>query len=133
MQTKIRLLLQEQSDQGLHCLPLCLHHLEEHLPCKTKLLNFLGNYSNYFSCPYFQDFCIISLLQQQKVKCVLEKNFPPKINHSLSNNLTACKQRFHREARNLLLELLQSTLDIWKTNISKYLISKSTFTGFIQK
>ena len=28
VQTQIRLLLEEQSDQGLHCLPFCLHHLD---------------------------------------------------------------------------------------------------------
>ena len=28
VQTQIRLLLEEQSDQGLHCLPLRLHHLD---------------------------------------------------------------------------------------------------------
>ena len=28
VQTQIRLLLEEQSDQGLHCLPFCLHRLD---------------------------------------------------------------------------------------------------------
>ena len=28
MQTQIRLVLKEQSDQGLHCLPFCLHLLD---------------------------------------------------------------------------------------------------------
>ena len=28
VQTQIRLLLEEQSDQGLHCLPFCLHLLD---------------------------------------------------------------------------------------------------------
>ena len=28
VQTQIRLLLEEQSEQGLHCLPFCLHHLD---------------------------------------------------------------------------------------------------------
>ena len=28
VQTQIRLLLEEQSDQGLHCLPFHLHHLD---------------------------------------------------------------------------------------------------------
>ena len=28
VQTQIRLLLEEQSDQGIHCLPFCLHHLD---------------------------------------------------------------------------------------------------------
>ena len=30
VQTQIRLLLEEQSDQGLHCLPFHLHHLDPH-------------------------------------------------------------------------------------------------------
>ena len=34
MQTQIRLLLQEQSDQGLHCLPFCLHLLHTLLSSK---------------------------------------------------------------------------------------------------
>ena len=28
VQTQIRLLLEEQADQGLHCLPFCLHRLD---------------------------------------------------------------------------------------------------------
>ena len=28
VQTQIRLVLEEQSDQGLHCLPFCLHRLD---------------------------------------------------------------------------------------------------------
>ena len=28
VQTQIRLLLEEQFDQGLHCLPFCLHRLD---------------------------------------------------------------------------------------------------------
>ena len=31
VQTQIRLLLEEQSDQGLHCLPFCLHLLDTFL------------------------------------------------------------------------------------------------------
>ena len=31
VQTQIRLLLEEQSDQGLHCLQYCLHPLRENL------------------------------------------------------------------------------------------------------
>ena len=36
VQTQIRLLLKEQSDQGLHCLPFHLHVYGTSLHCKTK-------------------------------------------------------------------------------------------------
>ena len=39
VQTQIRLLLEEQSDQGLHCLPFHLHLLGTFLYHKTKLFN----------------------------------------------------------------------------------------------
>ena len=35
VQTQIRLLLEEQSDQGLHCLPFCLHRLDSLVYCKA--------------------------------------------------------------------------------------------------
>ena len=47
VQTKIRLLLEEQSDQGLHCLPFRLHRLDSE-PHSSKFYfrvittNFLG-------------------------------------------------------------------------------------------
>ena len=37
VQTQIRLLLEEQSDQGLHCLLFHLHLLESFLCCKANL------------------------------------------------------------------------------------------------
>ena len=40
VQTQIRLLLEEQSDQGLHCLPFCLH-------CLASLLYGRANTSNF--------------------------------------------------------------------------------------
>ena len=49
-QTQIRLFLEEQSDQGLHYLPFCLHILDP-LPCsKTILFQFLDIYNNFFRC-----------------------------------------------------------------------------------
>ena len=42
VQTQIRLLLKEQSDQGLHCLPFQLHLLNALLHCNIKLFHFLG-------------------------------------------------------------------------------------------
>ena len=40
VKTQIRLLLKEQSDQGLHCLPCHLNHLAALLHCKIKLFHF---------------------------------------------------------------------------------------------
>ena len=40
VQTQIRLLLEEQSDQGLHCLLFHLHHLEVHGRTSSLSLNF---------------------------------------------------------------------------------------------
>ena len=40
VQTQIRLLLEEQSDQGLHCLLFHLRLLEAFLCCKANLFNF---------------------------------------------------------------------------------------------
>ena len=46
VQTQIRLLLEEQSDQGLHCLQFCLHLLHALL---------FVDYSKFFRCPKFSD------------------------------------------------------------------------------
>ena len=40
VQTQIRLLLEEQSDQGLHCLPFCVHSLDALFCGKTTLFKF---------------------------------------------------------------------------------------------
>ena len=40
VQTQIRLLLEEQSNQGLHCLQLPLHHLDTLLYGKTTLFKY---------------------------------------------------------------------------------------------
>ena len=53
VKTQIRPLLQEQCDQGLHCLPFHLHHLVALLHCKIKLFHFWDNFGNYFKCPNF--------------------------------------------------------------------------------
>ena len=42
VQTQIRLLLEEQSDQGLHCLQFCPHLLDELLYGKSSLSNLRG-------------------------------------------------------------------------------------------
>ena len=41
VQTQIRLLLEEQSDQGLHCLPFCLHRLDSLLYGKSHIVQIL--------------------------------------------------------------------------------------------
>ena len=53
VQTQIRLLLMEQSDQGLLCLLFCLHLLNTILHCKIQLFQLWDNYGNYFRCPNF--------------------------------------------------------------------------------
>ena len=40
VQTKIRLLLKKQSDQGLHCLPFHQHLLDALIQCYIKLFYF---------------------------------------------------------------------------------------------
>ena len=40
VQTKIRLLLKKQSDQGLHCLPFHQHLLDALMQCYIKLFYF---------------------------------------------------------------------------------------------
>ena len=53
VQTQIRLLLMEQSDQGLLCLLFCLHLLNTILHCKIQLFQLKDNYGNYCRCPNF--------------------------------------------------------------------------------
>ena len=50
MQTQIRLLPEEQSDQGLHCLPFHLHLFDEIPYGLASLFEFLVDYSNVFWC-----------------------------------------------------------------------------------
>ena len=60
--TQIRLLLLEQSDQGLHCLLFHLYFLEAFLWCKPNLLKFKGDYSNILFVRKFRTFTVISIL-----------------------------------------------------------------------
>ena len=67
MQTKIRLLLKKQSDQGLRCLPFYQHLLDALMQCYIKLFLFLGQLWHlfevsqileflwYFLFPFFQN------------------------------------------------------------------------------
>ena len=45
--------LKEQSDQELHCLPLCLRLLEALLHCKIILFYIKDNYGSKSRCPNF--------------------------------------------------------------------------------
>ena len=56
VQIQIRLLLEEQSDQGLHSLQFPLHLLGAILYGKSTLFDFKGDYSKLFGCPNFLDF-----------------------------------------------------------------------------
>ena len=51
VQTQIRLLLEELSDQGLHCLQFRLHLFDALLYGKATLFKFKGDYRKFFSCP----------------------------------------------------------------------------------
>ena len=51
VQTQIRLLLEEQSDQGLHCLPFRLHRLDSLLYGRATLFKFQSDYNNFLGCP----------------------------------------------------------------------------------
>ena len=53
VQTKIRLLLKKQSDQGLRCLPFHQHLLGALMQCYIKLFYFKDNYGNCLRCPKF--------------------------------------------------------------------------------
>ena len=54
VQTHIRLLLEEQTDQGLHCLQFNLASLRRiTLYGKASLFKFYDDYSKFFGCPNF--------------------------------------------------------------------------------
>ena len=56
VQTQIKLLLEGQSDQGLHCLQFPLHLLDASLYGKAALFQLYGDYSNLFGCPNILEF-----------------------------------------------------------------------------
>ena len=58
VQTQIRLLLEEQSDQGLHCLPFPMHFLDSLLQGKAILFNFKGDYSKFSGVRNFSIFTV---------------------------------------------------------------------------
>ena len=51
VQTQIKLLLEEQSDQGLHYLQHCLYLLDALHYGKTSFSEFKDDYSNFLGCP----------------------------------------------------------------------------------
>ena len=56
VQTKIRLLLKKQSDQGLHCLPFHQHLLDALMRCYIKLFLFLGQLWHLFEVSQILEF-----------------------------------------------------------------------------
>ena len=56
VQTKIRLLLEDQVDRGLHCLPFHLHLLDKSLYGKTSLFEFSMITASTFGARKFQTF-----------------------------------------------------------------------------
>ena len=62
VQTQIKLLLEveEQSDQGLHCLQFSLHLLDALLYGKATLFNFSGDYSKFSGVQIFRSFTVVT-------------------------------------------------------------------------
>ena len=58
VQTQIRLLLEEQSDQGLHCLPFHLHLLVTLFYGISFLFEFRGITSNFSGVQKFRNFMV---------------------------------------------------------------------------
>ena len=102
VQTKIRLLLKKQSDQGLHCLPLHQLLLEALMQCYIKLTNFrtfmaiVWGVPNFriFTVPWFYNFydaipimtstSILAIMSDRK-SVKLDQNFLLFCSHSLSS------------------------------------------------
>ena len=53
VETKIRLLLKKQSDQGLRCLSFHQHLLDALIQCYIKLFYCKDNYGNCLRCPKY--------------------------------------------------------------------------------
>ena len=56
VQTQIRLLLEEQSDQGLHYLQYCMHLLDALFNGKTSFFSFRMITAKFSSVPKFRNF-----------------------------------------------------------------------------
>ena len=59
VQTQIRLLLEEQSDQGLHCLPFHLHRLDSLLYGRAILFNFRVITTKILGVRLFRKFTVL--------------------------------------------------------------------------
>ena len=71
VQTQIRLLLEEQSDQGLHCLPFHLHILEKKPLVWPFCLNFRMITAKFSSIRKFRNFTVIAMFVHSKSLTVL--------------------------------------------------------------
>ena len=69
VQTQIRLLLEEQSDQGLHCLLFHLHLFDKIPKGLASFLEFLVDYSNVFWRPK-----ILRFMNPHKVNWILQRS-----------------------------------------------------------
>ena len=58
VETQIRLPLEEQSDQGLHCLQFRLHLLDALLYSKASLFNFRVITANFLGVQIFRSFTV---------------------------------------------------------------------------
>ena len=59
VQTQIRLLLEEQSDQDLHCSPFRLHRLESLLYGRATVSNFRVTTTNFLGVRIFRKFTVL--------------------------------------------------------------------------
>ena len=60
VQTRIILLLEDHSDQGLHCLQYRLHLLKAFLYDRTCLFKLLNDYSKFLGHPKFKKLLLVS-------------------------------------------------------------------------
>ena len=63
VQTQIRLLLEEQSDQGLHCLLFHLHLFDKIPKGLASFIEFYVDYSKVFWRPKFRNFTVTLTLK----------------------------------------------------------------------
>ena len=76
VQTQIRLLLEEQSDQGLHCLLFNLHLFDNKPSALTSLFEFLVNYSKATCVRKFRNFTVVQTFP--RLACSRARNFNSK-------------------------------------------------------
>ena len=92
VQTQIRLLLKEQSDLGLHCLPFHLHFLDGLLHCKFILFHLKDSYGNSFRCPILRFFTVFTnILQLTQGEKSLTKTINMRIHYFTNKIFIAVK------------------------------------------